>query len=355
MFTSIVVILVSFIISLTITPFLRQFIIRFGIFDAPEKSRKIHDSPKPTSGGLAIYVAFIVPIMIVFFINYSSFAGSIWFPRIIGLLFTSTLILIVGFVDDVRGMEPIKKLFFQVLASILIYYCGFKIKLFTNPFGETVQLGFLGLPITIVWIVGITNAINLVDGIDGLATGVVLFASITIYSISICMGNPVSTVLIAAILGACAGFLKYNFYPATIFMGDTGSQFLGFLIGVVSIGACQKSSLAVALLTPVIVLGLPIMETLLSVGRRVKNSSSPFQADMDHVHHRLLSRGYSQRQTVYILYMICVILGIIGFIFTAARSIFAAGLLAVLAILLLLGTVYFGYFQKLHNKNAEPK
>ena len=303
-FTSLIVILVSFTISFSFTPVLRQFIIKAGIFDIPEKSRKIHDIPKPTSGGIAIYVAFIIPIVTFFFINYSSFAGSIWYARIIGLLFTSTLIIITGFVDDLRGMDPIKKLFFQVLASILIYNFGFKIRLLTNPFGETIQIGFLGLPLTIIWIVGITNAINLVDGIDGLATGVVLFASITIYSISICLGNQVSSVLIAAILGSCSGFLKYNFHPAKIFLGDTGSQFLGFLIGVVSIGACQKSSLAVALLTPVIVLGLPIMETLVSVGRRVTKSSSPFNADMDHVHHRLLSRGYSQRQTVYI-YDLC--------------------------------------------------
>jgi UDP-GlcNAc:undecaprenyl-phosphate GlcNAc-1-phosphate transferase len=156
-------------------------------------------------------------------------------------------------------------------------------------------------------------------------------------------------------LGSCAGFLRYNFYPATIFMGDTGSQFLGFILAVISIGACQKSPTTVALVIPIIVLGLPIMETLFSFGRRASNGSSPFQADMDHIHHRLLSLGYTQRQAVYILYTICVILGIIGFIFTAASDIFAAALLLILAVLLLFGAVCFGYFPRIHIKDPAIK
>ena len=235
----------------------------------------------------------------------------------VGIILGATIIVIGGLIDDIREIKPWKKLAFQVSAAIVLILFGVKIAIITNPFPSSnlfLYLGWLSVPITIVWIVGITNALNLIDGVDGLAAGVAFISSITIFIIAMLNGRHEAAILTVILSGAILGFLPYNFNPASIFMGDTGAQLLGFLLAAISLKGAIKSATAFAIAVPILAFGIPIYDTLFAMIRRKINGKPIMQADRGHLHHRLLDMGLSQKQVVIIMYFVSAVLGGISII-----------------------------------------
>jgi UDP-GlcNAc:undecaprenyl-phosphate GlcNAc-1-phosphate transferase len=316
--------LVSLGLSLSITPLIRLFAKKVNICDVPSK-RKIHRKPVPLLGGVPIFVSLNLTLLLGIFLN-NTYIKDFLFTRWEYFLIAQTIILAIGIYDDIKKLYPRTKFLFQILVGTLMVLFGFGIQAVSNPFtGNVIYLGFLAIPITILWLVGITNALNLVDGLDGLAAGTALIVSATIFAISY-FNQSIGIGIVSLILaGSILGFLRYNFYPAKIFLGDSGSLYLGFLLAIFSIEGSTKGAALVAILAPILALGLPIMDTLLSMIRRflksvnlidypTKNGKfkaaffkgfSMFEADKDHIHHRLLKLGFSHKKTVIILYGIC--------------------------------------------------
>jgi UDP-GlcNAc:undecaprenyl-phosphate GlcNAc-1-phosphate transferase len=303
--------------------------------------------PTPRLGGVAIYLSFFLGLLPVFFFFSTS---STKLPQIIPALFVcGSIIFLLGLYDDIRGANARVKFVFQILAALLfIFVFDFRISYVTNPFREFsyIHFGWWGIPITLLWIVGLTNAINIIDGLDGLACGVVSIVSITLFVAALYQGDMAVALLTGAMAGTTLAFLRYNFNPAKIFMGDTGSMFLGFLLAAISISSYRKSTVVLALVIPFIVLGVPIIDTMLSILRRFLNGNHLFQADQEHIHHRLLGLGLSHRQVVIFIYAITILLGIIAFGFTAVRDKFAAVLLIVIGLVIFLVVGRLGLSQK---------
>lgn len=305
---AIIFFIITMAISTIATPLIRKIAIHNKIMDIPKDDRRVHNRPVPLLGGLAIYISVIIGMLI----RYNHMSLPYW-----GIILGSTVIVIGGFLDDKRELKPMYKLLFQISAVIIVMLCGVKIDIITNPFSGTklfLDLKYLSIPLTVLWIVGITNAFNLIDGLDGLSTGIGLIASVTLFIISILNGRVNTAVLTAILSGALLGFLPYNFNPASIFLGDTGSQLIGFLLAVISIEGAIKSATAFSLAVPILTFGLPIYDTLFAIVRRKINGKPIAEGDKGHVHHRLLSLGFSQKKVVLIMYAASVLLGAISII-----------------------------------------
>jgi UDP-GlcNAc:undecaprenyl-phosphate/decaprenyl-phosphate GlcNAc-1-phosphate transferase len=327
----------AFIISMLtgtfLTPLVRRLAHHFGALDHARSSRKIHGAPIPRLGGVAIVLAFYAPMLALFLFHGG--VGLLFLSErehVIGLFAGGLAIALLGLYDDLRGANAWKKFLVQFLVAGLMYKLGFRFDLLANPFGEPISLGWANLPFTVLWIVGVINAMNLIDGLDGLAGGVALVAVITTFLVSLQRGHPLMMLFSSALAGSIVGFLFYNFNPASIFMGDTGSMFLGFVLATTTMQTNQKASTAVAVLIPCIALGLPIMDTLLAIGRRAIRGRPLFQADKEHIHHKLMARGLTHRQAVLVLYGFCLVLGAAALVLTYANSGQAALLLVVLAV-----------------------
>lgn len=328
-----------------LTPLVRRAANKRGLLDHVIGTRKIHGRPIPRLGGIAIIAGFYAPLL-----------GIAWFETGVGHLFYSErksaiallagglVIGLLGLFDDLKGARARQKLAVQGALACALWLAGFRIDDIVTPWG-TIPLGPAGLPFTVLWIVGVINALNLIDGLDGLAGGVALFAIGTTFVIAFTRQDPLMVMFMASLGGAVLGFLFYNFNPASIFMGDTGSMFLGYILAVSSIKTSQKTSTAVAILVPIIALGLPIADTLLAVGRRAYRGRPLFSADKEHIHHRLLALGLTQRQTALLLYAICVVLAAGALLLTFARGPHAALILVVLTVAGFLGMRRIGYFQ----------
>ncbi|HKM00519.1 MAG TPA: MraY family glycosyltransferase [Sedimentibacter sp.] len=295
------------IISFVMTPLARRLAIRVGALDVPKETRKIHNKPMPYFGGLAIYVA-IISCMFVYMphnsTNYYIMAGA-------------TIIVLAGVIDDMYDMPAKVKLLIQILAALVAIKGGVQIHFITNPLSETgMSYLFNGLSfiITLFWIVGITNTINLIDGLDGLASGVASIAATTLLFTAARLGHDFIVMQCAIIAGASLGFLPFNFNPAKIFMGDTGSLLLGYMLAVTSVSGMVKSVAAIALAVPVFALGLPILDTAFAIIRRYLNKKPIMEADKDHLHHKLMRFGLNQRQTVLVMYFISMLLGSVSVI-----------------------------------------
>lgn len=303
----------AFVLSLFFTPLVRKMALKFHIIEK-SNPRKKHKRVITCIGGLAIYIAFIIPLLCIFLFFSKRF--SFLFPlRIIGLLIGATIILIMGLVDDIREIRGFTKVGWQVGAAIITsVFFDIKISYFILPVLGRVNLGILSIPFTILWVVGLTNAINWIDGLDGLAAGVSSIACVSFLVVSLREGDLITATLIVALMGAAVGFLKYNFYPAKVFMGDTGSNFLGFMLANIAIIGSLKSAAVLSLSIPIIILGVPIFDTLFSVWRRVRLKRSPIRPDSDHFHHRLLKLGLGHRQAVLIIYAISGILSLCAII-----------------------------------------
>jgi UDP-GlcNAc:undecaprenyl-phosphate/decaprenyl-phosphate GlcNAc-1-phosphate transferase len=299
--------LVSFIlatvVSAVLTPFVRRLAMKLGAVSNPG-GRNVNERTIPRLGGIAIFVACFTPLAGMFFAN-SAIASAMraeW-PKLLGLGIGGAAMCAVGVLDDTRRVRALYKLYVQIAVSVVAFACGYRIEAIALPLIGTLQMGIFALPVTTLWIVGIVNAINLIDGLDGLAGGVVFFAAVTNFVVAYVTGAQLVGAVMASTLGAVLGFLFFNFNPARIFMGDSGSYFLGFVLAAMSLaGSSQKASTAVSLLVPVLALGLPIVDTLFSMTRRVLEKRSIFSPDKGHIHHRLLEMGFTHRRAVLTLY-----------------------------------------------------
>ncbi len=322
MTTCIVAFSVAFIVALAATAMVRQAARRLGVVDKPDPYRKIHKRETPRLGGVAIYVAFAAPIILLYVFRLSRVSDSLHgrIVPLLALLAGGALALGIGVVDDVRGLRARWKLLLQCLPACAAMAGGYVIHEVSTPFGGSLSLGALAIPVTLFWFLGCMNAVNLLDGLDGLAAGVCLFVSLTLLLVSVFFGNAVSVLLMCCLSGSILGFLVFNFHPASIFLGDSGTMLLGFLIASLSIMSSRKVETAVALLIPFIALGLPILDTALAILRRWCRRLPISAADRQHIHHVLLSMGLSHRQVVVILYVVCIFLGGAALLVTAGRS-----------------------------------
>jgi UDP-GlcNAc:undecaprenyl-phosphate/decaprenyl-phosphate GlcNAc-1-phosphate transferase len=344
--TAAVAFILSIVCASILTPLVRRLAHRMGALDHAWSSRKIHSRPIPRLGGVAIVVAFYVPL--VGLLLFHSEVGRMFVAErnyVAGLFVGGLAIALLGVYDDLKGAGAGRKFLVQFAVAGLMYWLGYRVDMIANPFGTELHLGWASLPFTLFWIVGVINALNLIDGLDGLAGGVALVAVLTTFLISLQRAHPLMMLFSGALAGSILGFLFYNFNPATIFMGDTGSMFLGFVLATSAIQTNQKSSTAVAVLIPGIALGLPIMDTLLAMGRRALRGRSMFQADKEHIHHRLLARGLSHRQTVLVLYGFCVLLGAVALVLTYTNSLESAILLLVVSALVIVALRALGYMR----------
>jgi UDP-GlcNAc:undecaprenyl-phosphate GlcNAc-1-phosphate transferase len=327
-----------------LTPLVRRLAYRFGALDHARSSRKIHGHPIPRLGGIAIVIAFYVPMVAL--LLFHSEVGLLFVAErnhVIGLFVGGLSIALLGLFDDLRGANAWKKFFVQFLVAGLLYKLEFRFDVLANPFGEPINLGWASLPFTVLWIVGVINAMNLIDGLDGLAGGVALVAVVTTFLVSLQRAHPLMMLFSSALAGSIVGFLFYNFNPASIFMGDTGSMFLGFVLATTAMQTNQKASTAVAVLIPCIALGLPIMDTLLAIGRRAIRGRPLFQADKEHIHHKLMDLGLSHRQAVLVLYGFCILLGASALVLTYTNSGQTALLLVVLTLVAFVFLRSLGY------------
>ncbi|NIO20217.1 MAG: undecaprenyl/decaprenyl-phosphate alpha-N-acetylglucosaminyl 1-phosphate transferase, partial [Candidatus Aenigmarchaeota archaeon] len=237
------------------------------------------------------------------------------------------------------------------IAAIILFFFGFEIQSISNPFGNAIHLGWFSLPLTVFWLVGLSNAFNLIDGIDGLASGVAFFATSALLAVALFLGNILPSLFTAALAGATLGFLRYNFNPAKIFMGDSGSLFLGFTIAAISIHGSEKAHAAVAILIPIVALGLPIMDTLLAIARRVYRGLPIPTADKEHIHHRLIKYGFSHRRTALVLYSFCIILSSLAVLLAISSSVLVGIILAFLGLFIFWGIKQYKIYSK-HSKRV---
>jgi len=310
---------VALIVALAITPLIILLAKKTGAMDAPN-ARKVHKKPIPRIGGIAIYAGFMASIIFVV-IKYGLDAEMI--RETIGLMLSGTLIVALGLVDDYKNLPAKIKLLGQICAAaMLVLVFDVRIDFVTDPFGDYIYLDNFPIPhlailVTMFWLVGLTNTVNLIDGLDGLAAGVAAIASFTILLVALEQGFILVAVMTAALAGAAVGFLKYNFNPAEIFMGDTGSMFLGFMLAGISVTGAVKSVATIALVVPIFALGLPILDTTFAIVRRVRGGVPIFKPDKGHLHHRLLSVGFTQRQAVLLMYVISALFGLSAIALTA--------------------------------------
>ena len=291
------------------TPVAGTLGVRWGAVDHPG-DRKVHGSMIPRLGGAAIFAAFFLSCAIYggFFLPASH--GWLSDRPVAFLIAAVLLVFALGVFDDIKGTNAPVKFAVQFVAALLVVWNGDVIRTVTNPAGGRIDLGVLAVPVTILWLVGVTNAFNLIDGVDGVAAGVGAIVAGTMALMGAYSGQQQMVVPAAALCGALLGFLRFNFHPARIFMGDSGALFIGFALAVLAIRTSQVSTITVSFLTPVVALGLPIMDTSLSVFRRVRAGRNPFQADTDHIHHELLRETRSHRWTAVTLYILCILLNI---------------------------------------------
>lgn len=305
MYKYIIPFLAAFILTFIQMPFTIKIAKKKGFLDVPKDERRVHKKPIPVGGGIAMVIS--VSILMVYFLPINK--------NLIMALIASLIIAISGLYDDKEGLSPKLKFLFQILAAVILIIGGMKIEFFTNPFDShdaLLILNILSIPVTIFWVCGITNTINLIDGLDGLASGVSMICAISMFFITYKMGRYDVSLVCALVAGACLGFLPFNLNPAKIFMGDTGALYLGFMLSYISISGFLKQAAILMIFVPVLILGVPVFDTAFAMVRRKLSGKSMVEADKGHLHHRLLKMGLNQRQTVVILYSISAIFGVLA-------------------------------------------
>ncbi len=328
--------ILAFAITWLFTPHSKKIAFKLGAVDYP-KDRGVHTKPMPLAGGTAIVLGFFITIVL-----FSSSITNLETKALAGIIVGGILITVVGMLDDIYDLNPKTKLLFQVLAALLVVQTGSTIQFITIPFVENMRIDFgvFSNIVTVLWIVGLTNAVNLIDGLDGLAAGVSSIASLCLMFLAIISGDSAAVILTAALAGSCLGFLPHNFSPATIFMGDTGSTFLGFTLSVISIHGMLKSYTLLTLIGMALVLGLPIFDTSFAILRRLVNGKPVSQADRGHLHHKLLDRGLSQKKAVLTLYGISSGLGIAGILVAMNDIVLAMLIIAVMFVIWIFDYIY---------------
>ncbi|WLV24150.1 MraY family glycosyltransferase [Aciduricibacillus chroicocephali] len=298
---------ITLIASLIITPFIIKFALKINATDKPN-ARKVHRQPTPTMGGLAIFISFCIGVAIL-----QPTSRFHWF-----IMGGALIMIVLGIFDDKYDLSAKFKMLVQLLTAAMIVFGGdIQLHFINLPFGGKLEFGFLGTVITILWIVGVTNAINLIDGLDGLAAGVSSIALLTIAFMSMIMGNVYVFTMAVILLFSTLGFLKFNFHPARIFMGDTGALFLGYMIAVLSLLGFKNVTI-ISFIIPILILGVPISDTLISMVRRYVNKQPMSKPDSAHLHHRLIGFGFTHKQTVLFIYLLSGMFSIAAILFSMA-------------------------------------
>lgn len=328
----IIAIICAFFISVTLTPIVRVMAFKLKVTDVPKDGRRMHKKEMPLMGGLAIFTAFILCTLIFCQLD----------RKVIGMLLGSIIIVVTGIIDDKCDMKAIFKFLMQILAGVIAYLSGIVIQQI-NIFGTIIDFEVLGIagPVTVAWIVALTNAINLIDGLDGLSCGVSTISSFTLLISLIYTDTPFSVIVLTGILaGSCLGFLPFNFNPAKIFMGDTGALFLGYAMSVLSILGCFKLNALVSFWVPFLIFALPLLDTAFAFTRRILTGRSPFSADRGHVHHRLIDKGFDQKHSVLLLYAVSGISGVSAILISIDNYIGGAAMLVVAVAVLILNLTF---------------
>jgi UDP-GlcNAc:undecaprenyl-phosphate GlcNAc-1-phosphate transferase len=346
-------------VTLGTTPLVRRVSQRYGLVDRPG-GRKVHTVPISRLGGVAIFAGVMAALAVQVFgesqlgwnrVLLDSATGGM---RAWGVLGGLALVFAVGFVDDIVCLKPGAKLAGQIVAASVVVASGLRIEYVGNPFqGGLQDLGLLAIPITVVYLVGFANVINLIDGLDGLAAGVSGIAGMSLLVLAAPSNRFDAAALAAALIGACLGFLWFNFHPASIFMGDSGAMFLGFTLATVSLMGVMKTTAAIALAVPLIIIGVPIFDTASAIVRRLRHNRPIQEADKGHIHHRLLMRGFNQRQTVLIIYAWSVALAVGGYAvrYSPGRLRFAA--MAVLLVVTGFMAYWLGLYEAAHRYEGD--
>ena len=328
---------VSLLTSFLSVPFIKNIAIKAGAIDYPKDGRRMHKKPIPRLGGLSIYYGFIVSLLC-----FGTLDRQLW-----GIILGSLIIVILGVVDDIKTLKAHPKFVVQLIAAAVPVFMGSRINFVSLPFNQSVMPNIvfndiISYGISILWIVGVTNAVNLIDGLDGLAAGISTIASASIFFIALLNGNAFVTTISIILVGACLGFLPYNLNPAKIFMGDTGATFLGYIMAVMSVQGLFKSYTVITFVVPVLILGLPIFDTSFAIIRRMAHHKPIMQADRGHLHHRLIDMGFNQKQTVAVLYTISALLGLSAIIMEGYDEITGVLLLISVIIFVTLAVIFTG-------------
>ena len=337
--------LISACASLTLTPLLRRFCERYQLLDEPQGDRRVHQKAVPRLGGVAIFLSLGIALSVLPLVN--NLLTQTLRPdlrEIVVFLVCGFLVLMLGVYDDLRGANAAVKFAGLSAVTVLFYVLGGRIEGLSIPFVGNVTLHpILGFLLTLVWVVGIANAFNLIDGVDGLASGSALFSSLVLLTVSLIQGKALVAVIALVLTGALAGFLRYNFNPASIFLGDSGSLFVGFALAALSIQGSQKASTAVAVAIPILAFGLPMVDTSVAIARRFLSGKPIFQGDREHIHHMLLERGWSQRRVALVLYGVSALFGLLAMLFVNSGNSLTAVVLFVVgaAVVLALGKLRY--------------
>ena len=317
---------VAFAISFAATPIVKSFAQKVGAMDVPGEARRVHDHPIPRMGGLAIFLGFILSVVLFADIT----------RQIQGVLLGAIIIIIVGAIDDIVSLPAWFKFLLQIAAALVAVFHGVVIQVVMNPnvFSDYdyLHLGAWAVPVTVLWIVAITNSVNLIDGLDGLACGVSTISSITMLVIALVVSEGNVAIILAALAGACVGFIPYNFNPAKIFMGDTGALLLGYVLATMSVIGLFKFYAVVTFAVPFLALAVPLFDTIFAFCRRLLKGQNPMKPDRGHFHHRLIDMGLSQKQAVAVLYAISAILGLAAVVITTSGELKALILIVAVVI-----------------------
>ena len=335
---------VAALVSFASTPLVKALAYKVGAIDVPKDNRRMHKEPIPRLGGLAIFLAFLLSVLVFADID----------RQMQGILLGAIMIVVLGVMDDIMALKALPKLLVQIAAAGVAVYRGCVIQFVSNPnvfsHATYLNLGWLSVPVTIIWIVAITNAVNFIDGLDGLAVGVSAISCLSLIVIALLVAEVNIAIILCALLGACIGFIPYNMNPAKIFMGDTGSTFLGFIMATLSVSGLFKMYAIISFAVPFLILGVPIFDICFAFLRRIAKGQNPMKADRGHVHHRLIDMGFSQKQAVAICYMLTALLGLAAVLLTSSGELKA---LILIGSVLVVGAIGFRVIFSGHESGGE--
>ena len=344
--------ILAFIVSFSSTPIARKIAFKIGAVDIPKDDRRMHKRPIARLGGLAIVAGFFVSFLFSLVGTGIDFKGAGFYKHILFFVGGLAIISFTGILDDAKNVKPKYKLALQLIAaSLVVFGADIRVISLTNPFSHSGVYDlnlYLSFFVSLIWIIGITNAINLIDGLDGLAAGVSSISCVSLFFISVINNDYVTALLTAILAGAALGFLPYNFNPARIFMGDTGSMFLGYSLSIITIQGTLKSYAAISILIPVMALGLPLFDTTFAILRRIIQRKPIMQADRGHLHHRLIDMGLSHKQSVLVLYMASATLGLSAVVLADKGFIIALLMFICVLVFVIVGAKYQSEFSENH-------
>ncbi|MGA9306138.1 MAG: MraY family glycosyltransferase [Candidatus Sulfotelmatobacter sp.] len=338
---------ISLLFSLVLTRYVRNLAMGRGWVAPPLQERDLHEIPLPRLGGISIFLSFLIGIAVALLagLRFPALAVSTLTRTLLTILVPGTLIFLLGIYDDIHSVGPYTKFVVQGVAAVMLFAGGLRILDLPVLFGARHLAWPIGLPITVLWVIGITNAFNLIDGLDGLAAGSALFSTLVVFVVALFNGSSLVSLLAIALAGAILGFLRFNFNPATIFLGDCGSLFIGFMLSALALAGAGKSPTVVAVAIPIVCLGLPILDTTLSVLRRLISGRPVFTADREHIHHKLLQHGLTHRQVVIVLYGVSAVFALLSLFLLWPTGSSLGLVLAVLGIGIWIGVQRLGYLE----------